>query len=158
MHAKSYAILGQASVVHRGIGVKAAAAAVDACVQHARAQKDSDAHTHDVAGSSLAAKQVSSSSLTAQQLEALPRMSCKASILAKLALRSCLLAQRETLDMRRLMVSLSRALSLSLSRVLARARAHARSLCVCVCVRARERALLGTAPTGPQVRAPPVHT
>eukprot|EP00802_Teleaulax_amphioxeia_P009974 Tamp_09999.p2 GENE.Tamp_09999~~Tamp_09999.p2 ORF type:complete len:279 (+),score=57.70 Tamp_09999:229-1065(+) len=118
---KSCAILGQASILHRGIGVTAAAAAVDVCMQHAleykdeekknRNAEDTNTHGHD---SAATAAHERSLQLSSRELESLPRMACKTSILAKLALRSCLLARRETLDMRRLM---SEAVELQLERI-----------------------------------------
>ena len=127
--AKSAAILGQASVVHRGIGLHAAAAAVDAVLLHSLAEKaetdkslcgaqrpmnggrggGSNGTTN---GMHTADAEVRT--MTESEMQHIQEKACKASILAKLALRSSLLARRETLDMRRLM---AQAVELQLERI-----------------------------------------
>ena len=105
--AKSADILGLASVVHRGIGWQAAAAAVDAAIHHSLAdkvktRKASEAPKPEKLDKSDAAGSVTP--MVGSEMQQLQADACKATILAKLSLRSSLLAQRETRDMRRVMV------------------------------------------------------
>jgi len=107
--AKAAAILGQASVVHRGIGLQAAAAAVDAVMQHCLAEKDK-ARAADDKGEK--GENTDTHVMSQGEMHQLQEKACKASILAKLSLRSSLLAHREVLDMRRLMVGCASVVSL----------------------------------------------
>lgn len=115
--AKSADILGLASVVHRGIGWQAAAAAVDAAIHHSLAdkvktRKASEAPKPEKLDKSDAAGSVTP--MVGSEMQQLQADACKATILAKLSLRSSLLAQRETRDMRRVMAE---AVDLQLERI-----------------------------------------
>ena len=91
-------ILAQASVVHRGIGLPAAAAAVDAVMEHGVEERDR-------ARSSMGAQALLQSGGGCEgDKDLLKQRACKGSMLAKLALRASVLARRETSDMRRAMV------------------------------------------------------
>ena len=94
----SSSILAQASVVHRGIGLPAAAAAVDAVMEHGVDERDRARRS--VGGQAL----LQSGGGCEGDKEVLKERACKGSMLAKLALRASVLARRETSDMRRAMV------------------------------------------------------
>ena len=94
----SSSILAQASVVHRGIGLPAAAAAADAVMEHGVDERDRARRS--VGGQAM----LQSGGGCEGDKEVLKERACKGSMLAKLALRASVLARRETSDMRRAMV------------------------------------------------------
>ena len=104
-------------MVHRGIGWQSAAAAVDAVIQDSlagKASKERDAEGGGGKEREREAEGAGSRRLSAEETELLQTKACKASILAKLALRSSLLVRQETSDIRRVM---SQAVELQLERI-----------------------------------------
>ena len=104
--------------MHRGIGWQSAAAAIDAVIQDSlagKASKESDAEGGEGKERERdGGEGAGSRRLSVEETELLQTKACKASILAKLALRSSLLARQETSDIRR---GMSQAVELQLERI-----------------------------------------